>query len=101
MPFFNLIVFFLGGGHDLKKKFCLCFWNVIGMHLGTVSVVPAEVMIFVADRHVYYINDIRWHFSKFFFFNYPRVHQQLPLRILSLLFGGIHMIVHALDTALL
>lgn len=70
------------------------------MHLGTVSVVPADVMIFVADRHVYYINDIRWHFS-IFFFNYPRVHQQLPLRILSLLFGGLHMIVHALDTALL
>lgn len=70
------------------------------MHLCTVSVVPANGMIFVADRHVYYLNNIRWHFS-IFVFNYPRVHQQLPLRKLSLLFGGLHMIVHALDTALL
>lgn len=68
------------------------------MHLCTVIVVPADGMIFVADRHVYYIDNIRWHFS-IFFFNYPRVHQQLPLRILSLLFGGQHMSVHALDTA--
>lgn len=70
------------------------------MHLGTVSVVPADVMIFVADRHVYYLNNIRWHFS-IFVFNYPRVHQQLPLRMLSLLFVGLHMTFHAFDTALL
>lgn len=36
------------------------------MHLCTVIVVPADGMIFVADRHVYYINNIRWHFSIFF-----------------------------------
>lgn len=33
-----------------KEKKILCFWNVISMHLCTVSVVPSDVMIFVADR---------------------------------------------------